>query len=71
MNETNLLKQQLENQIELLKEQINSARMTDEHFGQRYQTIQSEIRERKEQLLQFQKEKEEIAGELREKSAAR
>ena len=69
--ETNLLKQQLENQIELLKEQINSARMTDEHFGQRYQTIQNEIRERKDQLLLFQKEKEEIAGELREKSAAR
>ena len=71
LNETNLLKQQLENQIELLKEQINSARMTDEHFGQRYQTIQHEIQERKDQLLQFQKEKEEIAGELRDKSAAR
>ena len=65
LNETNLLKQQLENQIELLKEQINSARMTDEHFGQRYQTIQHEIQERKDQLLQFQKEKEEIAGECR------
>lgn len=43
LNETNLLKQQLENQIELLKEQINSAKMSDEHYGQRFHAIQIEI----------------------------
>ncbi len=35
LNETSLLKQQLENQIALLKEQIHSAQMNDEHFDQR------------------------------------
>lgn len=35
LNETNLLKQQLENQIELLKEQIHSAHMNDAHYDQR------------------------------------
>ena len=35
LNETTILKQQLENQIALLKEQIHSARMNDEHFDQR------------------------------------
>ena len=34
MNETNLLKQQLEGQINVLKEQINTARMNDEHYDQ-------------------------------------
>ena len=33
--QTTLLKQQLEGQIEVLKEQINTARMNDEHLAQR------------------------------------
>ena len=44
LNETTLLKQQLEGQINLLKEQIHSVRMSDEHYDQRYQAIQSEMR---------------------------
>ena len=67
LNETNLLKQQLENQIELLKEQINSAKMSDEHYGQRFHAIQIEIGERTRQLEEFQREKDAISGELKEK----
>ena len=43
LNETNLLKQQLENQIALLKEQINTARMNDEHLEQRSKAIYAEL----------------------------
>ena len=35
LTETSMLKQQLENQIALLKEQIHSARMNDEHYANR------------------------------------
>ena len=35
LNETTMLKQQLENQIALLREQIHSAHMNDEHYDQR------------------------------------
>ena len=71
LNETNLLKQQLENQIELLKEQINSAKMSDEHYGQRFHAIQIEIGERTRQLEEFQREKDAISGELKEKKKIR
>lgn len=70
LNETNLLKQQLESQIDLLNEQINSAKMSDEHYGQRFYAIQTEIEERNRQLDLFQQEKEEISGELKEKRKA-
>lgn len=70
LNETNLLKQQLESQIDLLNEQINSAKMSDEHYGQRFHAIQIEIEERNRQLKSFQCEKEEISGELKEKKKA-
>ncbi len=43
MNETGLLKQQLEGQINVLKEQINTARMNDEHYGHRAGVIHTEI----------------------------
>ena len=46
MNETGLLKQQLEGQINVLKEQINTARMNDEHYGHRAGVIHTEIESR-------------------------
>ena len=48
LNETSLLKQQLENQIELLKEQIHSAHMNDAHYDQRAQTVLAELENREE-----------------------
>ncbi len=66
LNETTMLKQQLENQIALLKEQIHSARMNDEHYEQRTETIETEIAEREEKLQEFEKEKTLIHGQLGE-----
>lgn len=57
MNETNLLKQQLEGQINVLREQINTARMNDEHYDNRLNTVQSEINMRKEQKASFEEER--------------
>ncbi|MEG2985995.1 MAG: chromosome segregation protein SMC [Lachnospiraceae bacterium] len=67
LNETSLLKQQLENQIALLKEQINSARTNDEHFEQRFLSIQKEIEKRQQQKEELEQEKESIRGQLQEK----
>ena len=47
LSETTMLKQ-FENQIELLKEQIHSARMNDAHYDQRARTIDSRVRYREE-----------------------
>ena len=63
-NETTLLKQQLENQIELLKEQINSARMNDEHYEQRARNIHMELARREEERDALLKEKDELIRAL-------
>lgn len=64
LNETTMLKQQLENKIALLKEQIHSAHMNDEHYDQRSKTIQTEIYERENDLASLEKEQEEMRAEL-------
>ncbi|WP_346663471.1 chromosome segregation protein SMC [uncultured Merdimonas sp.] len=69
LNETNLLKQQLENQIELLKEQINSAQMNDAHFNQRAQTVQEELERRAEARKDLLKEQEEMEEQMKEQKA--
>ena len=70
LNETTILKQQLENQIALLKEQIHSAHMNDEHYDQRAKTIESELLERDGQLGERRKEQEAIRKELEGKKAS-
>ena len=64
LNETTLLKQQLEGQIALLQEQIKSARMNDEHYEQRARSIYAELSLREQQKETLQKEKDDIAGRL-------
>ena len=66
LNETTILKQQLQNQIELLKEQIHSSRMNDEHYDQRARTIDSEIRVREGQLDNLQGEQRTIRRKMEE-----
>ena len=66
LNETSMLKQQLENQIALLKEQIHSARMNDEHYAQRAQSIEMELSERESQLAELKKEQMVILAEHKE-----
>ena len=70
LNETNLLKQQLENQIELLKEQIHSVHMNDAHYTQREEIICQEIKKREEQMHTLQGEQTEIKEQLDKVSAA-
>lgn len=70
LNETNILKQQLESQIALLKEQIHSAHQTDEHFEQRYQIIESELWERSQRLEELKKEKNQLQEHLDSKKRA-
>ncbi len=65
LNETSILKQQLENQIALLKEQIHSARMNDEHYVQRVSTIDAELDVRSSQLGALKKEQEELHSRLK------
>ena len=64
LNETNLLKQQLEGQINVLKEQINTVRMNDEHYGNRANTIHVEIDTRQEQKRTLAAEKTEVQDHL-------
>ena len=64
LNETNLLKQQLENEIALLKEQINSAHTADRHFAKRSDAIHEEIKTREESLAQLSAETSELKEQL-------
>ena len=64
LGETTMLKQQLESQIALLKEQIHSAHMNDEHYDQRSKAIETEIYERERSLDSLEEEQEEIRAEL-------
>ena len=64
LNETTLLKQQLEGQINVLKEQINTARINEEHYANRRRTIQQEWDAKKEQKAGFVKDSEAIHGQL-------
>ncbi len=64
LNETNLLKQQLEGQIALLEEQIHSAKMSDEHFAQRSKDIHDSIEEREAKKEDYRKESEQIREDL-------
>ena len=66
LNETSMLKQQLENQIALLKEQIHSVRMNDEHYAKRAQSIEHELSERKEQLETLSADQAKLQAELAE-----
>ncbi len=66
LNETNLLKQQLEGQINVLKEQINTARMNDEHYDNRASAIHVEIDTRLEQKSSFEEERKDVQEKLKE-----
>lgn len=64
LNETTLLKQQLEGKINVLKEQINTVRMNDEHYDNRLNTIRVEIDTRQSQEKELLREQEEVKGKL-------
>lgn len=64
LNETTLLKQQLEGQINVLKEQINTVRMNDEHYGKRQQTIRIELETREKQKDTLSQERADVTEKL-------
>lgn len=66
LNKTTLLKQQLEGQINVLKEQINTIRMNDEHYDNRQNAIFAEVNARQEQLKALAKEQESVNVQLAE-----
>ena len=64
LNNTNILKEQLEGQINVLKEQINTVRTNDKYYGGRLKSIQSEINERNNQKNTLMIEKAEVKEKL-------
>lgn len=67
LNETHLLRQQLENKIELLNEQIRSARQNDRHYETRVSAVMEELQQKKQQEKELLKEEEDLSGKLKEK----
>lgn len=57
-------KQQMESQIALMKEQINTARANDEHFRARVETIGKELEERAGQKESAEEEMQTLHGKL-------
>ena len=64
LNKTNILKEQLEGQINVLKEQINTVRTNDKYYGKRLTAIQEEINTRNIQKEEFLVEKAEVKEKL-------
>jgi chromosome segregation protein len=63
-SETKLLKNQLEGQIQVLIEQIKTAKLNDQHYNKRQDVIQSEKQERELQKKELEKELEAITENL-------
>ncbi len=59
LNNTALQKEQLEGRVNLLKEQINSARMSDEHFLVRLSQLEESKQQQEEEQARVSKEQEE------------
>jgi chromosome segregation protein SMC, common bacterial type len=63
-NDLVLKEQRLEAQINLLKEQIKTTKLGDEHIKDRIKIIEKEIQEKEVQRQGFQKEKDQLASSL-------
>ena len=64
-----LQKQQLESQIDLLKEQIHAAHRNDDHYRSRISTVEEEIERRTEELSVRRAEQESLLSELSARKA--
>lgn len=63
-NEKTLTKQQTESQIQVLEEQIRTAKMSDTHYDQRLLVIAKELKEYGGQKTEFSKEEEQLREKL-------
>ncbi len=66
ISNSTVMKGRLENQISVLKEQIHSAELTDEHMQSRIDAIDREKEERIRSRATYQAEKETLDGQLAE-----
>ena len=66
ISNSTVMKGRLENQISVLKEQIHSAELTDEHMQSRIGAIDREKKERIRSRAAYQAEKETLDGQLAE-----
>ena len=64
LTDTGVMRSKLEGEINVLKEQINSAQGNEEHLRTRIDTIQSAINEREQEKEEILKEKSEIDEKL-------
>ncbi|MDD3415150.1 MAG: chromosome segregation protein SMC [Lachnospiraceae bacterium] len=60
ISDTNILRGKLEGQINVLKEQINSAKLSDEHLKNRFETIQGDLYIKRNELDTILVDKSEI-----------
>lgn len=65
-----LLKQQLEGQVNVLREQIHAARQSDTQYRERVAHLEEEIARRREDAEGYRKEKEQLDQQLAEVEAA-
>ena len=65
-SENALKKQQLENSVELLKEQIRAAQQNHQHYEERIQTIRQELDRRQEEAAGHEQEQEALKESLGE-----
>lgn len=72
-SETRLLRQQLESRIDILREQINTVRSNDAHYGQRMRELEEQVQtlldERKKCASQMEELKERFREEEEKKEA--
>lgn len=61
MNQAVLTCQSLEGQISVLKEQINTERLNEEHIRSRMDAIDAELERKAEQKAEYQKERDELS----------
>lgn len=67
-NQNALKKQQLENNIQILREQIRAAHQSDQHYQERIAFIEQELSRREEEIKTHLKEKEELERNIKEVS---
>ena len=65
-NQATLMSQQLEGQINVLREQIKTAKLSDAHLKSRLGIVDNELAEKEAQKQVFEKEKEEIELHLQD-----
>ncbi|WP_099467944.1 chromosome segregation protein SMC [Konateibacter massiliensis] len=65
-NESGILSRDMEGKMNVLKEQINSIRQSEEHLKERMNAVNAEIQAKNEQKTEFTSQKEEINRQLDE-----